>query len=154
MPTPYSESGTDSRASFRRLTLPEEVGEWDRSVVPESQTFWDRIHIEMQRRGWRAARLAEESGVSRATLSRWKKEPRSTPDTKNLTAVGEVLGLSVNQILGQAPIPKLTRQPLGHLTADDERTLHALRRDDKLYKVVRALIEQWRFPVANGEDHE
>jgi len=125
----------------------------DRPDVPESETFWDRIEIEMKRRGWRAARLADEAGVGRATLSRWKSDPETIPDTKSLQAVGEVLGLSVNQILGQAPIRKLERPPLGHLNAEEDRVIRKLRQDEQLLKVVRSLIDHWRFPE-NGEDKD
>lgn len=53
--------------------------------------------------------LAEQVGVSRQAVSKWESG-QSLPETERLIALGEALGVSIDALLGQAPLPHVQQE--------------------------------------------
>ncbi|MGL4266151.1 MAG: helix-turn-helix domain-containing protein [Weissella cibaria] len=61
-------------------------------------TFYERVYETAKLRGLSIKKLADKIGVSDATIYTWKRT--GAPTGKNLTAVSDVLGVSVDYLLG------------------------------------------------------
>lgn len=61
-------------------------------------TFYERVYETAKLRGLSIKKLADKIGVSDATIYTWKRT--GAPTGKNLTAVSEALGVSIDYLLG------------------------------------------------------
>lgn len=61
-------------------------------------TFYERVYKTAKLRGLSIKKLADKIGVSDATIYTWKRT--GAPTGKNLTAVSEALGVSIDYLLG------------------------------------------------------
>ena len=62
----------------------------------------DRLVALRRERGWSQEELAVRLGVSRQAVSKWERAEAS-PDTDNLIALARLYGISLDQLLLQAP---------------------------------------------------
>ena len=62
----------------------------------------DRLVALRRARGWSQEELAVRLGVSRQAVSKWERAEAS-PDTDNLIALARLYGISLDQLLLQAP---------------------------------------------------
>jgi len=73
-------------------------------------TTFDRIKKISKEHGWSLQKLAEKAGLGINSIYRWKN---MTPTTESLAKVAEVLGVSVDYLLGNTNNPnsdKLTER--------------------------------------------
>ena len=120
--------------------------------MSETETFWDRVSYLLKRRGWRPEQLASKAGVSAPTVSQWKSRPERVPSGESLQRVSDALGVSVDQLLGKRPIHRAGADPVGHLKADEERVVEAMRADERIAKIIRKIADE--FPAPDPEDDE
>ena len=64
--------------------------------------FADRLVALRREQGWSQEELAIRLGVSRQAVSKWERAEAS-PDTDNLIALARLYGISLDQLLLQAP---------------------------------------------------
>lgn len=115
------------------------------AVVPPVAPLWNMRRVgrmsdpdtPMQRarlaRGLRQADLAERLDVATATIQRWETGNR-TPDAKDLVRLADVLGTSIDELLGREP----------PLAAAEPRDL-PLPSDSQLAEVLAGLLPLY-FP--------
>lgn len=119
--------------------------------------IWKRIERLMKERGgWSRAELSRESGVTQATLSRWAKGHHD-PDRDSLSKVARALGVSIDQLLGERPLPETA--PVIRLTARERRLLSAIREYPEIIEVVEAVIRlaersKPAAPEPGGDGHD
>ncbi len=65
-------------------------------------TFYERVYETAKLRGLSIKKLADKIGVSDATIYTWKRT--GAPTSKNLTAVSEALGVSIDYLLGNTDV--------------------------------------------------
>ncbi|WP_433322528.1 helix-turn-helix domain-containing protein [Weissella tructae] len=87
-------------------------------------TFYDRVYTTAKQRGLSIKKLADNIGISDATIYTWKRT--GAPTGKNLNAVAEALGVSVEYLLGNTDSPNSNKlvsdEPLNlYEVSDDER---------------------------------
>lgn len=114
-------------------------------VAKGETTFWrERIQPELDKRGWRDARLAQTAGIPPSTLSRWRRGPlKQRPDTPALEAVARAFGLSLDQLLGTREIPNEPQFVSGALTKEEHEVLSAFRDNDAFRRSVRTIYQQF-----------
>jgi transcriptional regulator with XRE-family HTH domain len=74
------------------------------NIVDEREAFGERLRRERQARDWTMDRLATESGVSRAMISRIERG-ESSPTAVLIGRLSAALGLSVAELLAAPPAP-------------------------------------------------
>jgi len=57
-------------------------------------SLWRLIEQFCLQQGWSVSQLAEESGISRATLNKWKQQPNCQPQFKTLARLAEVMQIN------------------------------------------------------------
>jgi transcriptional regulator with XRE-family HTH domain len=66
-----------------------------------------RLRVLRHFRGWTQGQLGQEAGVSRQYVSGLEKGKRPRPRGETLERLATALGVDVEQLLGQAPLPEL-----------------------------------------------
>jgi transcriptional regulator with XRE-family HTH domain len=113
-------------------------------------TFYEKVYETAKTRGLSIKQLAEKIHVSDATIYTWKRT--GAPTGKNLTAVAEELGVSVDYLLGNSDDMHGTRPDDGPLNLlevidDSERdemiSANGQRIDDEDWAVIKALLAKY-----------
>lgn len=65
------------------------------SEGPPARALWDRVQLEMIRRGWSKVRLHRETGLSRSTIDGLVKGRR--PATETVSILAKVLGIPAEE---------------------------------------------------------
>ncbi|GAA3209566.1 helix-turn-helix domain-containing protein [Nonomuraea helvata] len=134
------------------------MGDDDRRVGP-ARPFYERVNHERIRRGWTQLKLAEQSGVDRATIHRMRSA-KPQPDT--VFALAETLGIDRDEALrlaGLVPggaggaLPALAEDPevdelLAKLPARRRAILERFRDSER--ERVRRLREQAEAEAAEA----
>jgi len=89
--------------------LPARLAEW--ATMPEDRLPSGRIRQLRSARGWTQARLAEESGVDVATISRYENDD-ANPTIDTLDRLARALGSDLADIVAPEPVPFQADAPL------------------------------------------
>jgi transcriptional regulator with XRE-family HTH domain len=101
------------------------------SESPRGDAFGALIRESRQRKGWTQDRLVEESGVSRATITRWEAGDARRPDPEQVRAVCAALGVD----------PRLAAVALGYLSQEDIAPSGPRSRLDPTIEEVIAILQ-------------
>lgn len=72
--------------------------------APSGMNFYDRFATLCRQRGVCPSRAAEEAGMSRSSVSKWKREPNVVPSGAALNKLSAYFGISASTLLqGDAP---------------------------------------------------
>lgn len=112
------------------------------SPSPRGDAFGALIRESRQRKGWTQDRLVEESGVSRATITRWEAGDARRPDPEQVRAVCAALGID----------PRLAAVALGYLTKEDIAPSGPRARLDPSIEEVIAILQDPNVPDATKAD--
>lgn len=94
-------------------------------------TFYERVYETAKLRGLSIKKLADKIGVSDATIYTWKRT--GAPTGKNLTAVSEALGVSIDYLLGNT----------------DE--MHSNKKDDKKVADLKDIMKEFEIVQFDGK---
>lgn len=82
--------------------------------APPARSFYDRFASLCRSRGVSPSRAAEDAGLSKSAVSKWKREPEAIPSGAVLAKLSAYFGIPASQLLEGAP------------AADDEALKFAL----------------------------
>ena len=102
-------------------------------------TLGQNLQTARKAKGLSQEALAEKIGVSRQALGKWEKDT-ALPGLDNLQAAAQVLGVSVDMLLGtgdEAPAPAVTLDALGDLLAARDA---AQRRSRRLWGLLAGAV--------------
>ena len=73
-------------------------------------TVGEKIQQRRKEKGWSQEDLAEQVGVSRQSISLWEKD-QTTPSLENMKTLCRLFQISMDELLGQTPLPSPTQPP-------------------------------------------
>ena len=85
--------------------------------APPARSFYDRFASLCRSRGVSPSRAAEDAGLSKSAVSKWKREPEAIPSGTVLSKLSAYFGIPASQLLDGAPAAP---------AADDEALKFAL----------------------------
>ena len=85
--------------------------------APPARSFYDRFASLCRSRGVSPSRAAEDAGLSKSAVSKWKREPEAIPSGAVLSKLSAYFGIPASQLLDGAPAAP---------AADDEALKFAL----------------------------
>ena len=90
----------------------------------------DRVKELAKKRGWSLQKVATEAGIGINSIYRWSSK---TPSTNSLQAVADVLGVSVDYLLGNT----------------DE--MHSNKKDDKKVADLKEIMKEFEIVQFDGK---
>lgn len=114
-------------------------------------TLGQNLQAARKAKGLSQETLAEQIGVSRQALGKWEKDT-ALPGLDNLQAAAQVLGVSVDTLLGSgaaSPAPAVTLDALRDLLAARDAEQHKRRRLWGLLGVAAAVVAVLLLAVQN-----
>ena len=73
-------------------------------------TLGEKLQKLRKARGWTQEQLAEKTGVSRQSLSKWESDG-ALPDTANVIALADLFGVTTDYLLREAPVAAVAESP-------------------------------------------
>ena len=73
--------------------------------TPGARSFYDRFASLCRSRGVSPSRAAEDAGLSKSAVSKWKREPDAIPSGAVLSKLSAYFGIPASQLLADAPAP-------------------------------------------------
>ena len=73
--------------------------------TPDARSFYDRFASLCRSRGVSPSRAAEDAGLSKSAVSKWKREPDAIPSGAVLSKLSAYFGIPASQLLADAPAP-------------------------------------------------
>lgn len=70
-------------------------------LAGESVPFYERFALLCRRKGVTPSRAAVDSGLSKSTVTKWKKDPTARPSGTILAKLTEYFGMSTSDLLGE-----------------------------------------------------
>ncbi|KRM92888.1 helix-turn-helix domain-containing protein [Loigolactobacillus rennini] len=83
-------------------------------------TLFERIKTTAKKRGYSLSKVSEKAGLGAKTIYKWKKQ---TPKTETLQAVANVLGVSVDYLLGNTDNPNSDNAGDKKIDIEDEHVI-------------------------------
>ncbi len=85
-------------------------------------TLFERIKETGKKRGWNVKQVAAKAGIGENAIYRWKD---SQPTADKLKAVADVLGVSVDYLLGNTDVPTPAKDAPGtkQVDLDDDEVI-------------------------------
>ena len=80
--------------------------------APQPSGFYPHFCALCRSRGVSPSRAAEDAGISKSAVSKWKREPDTVPSGTVLAKLSAYFGLPTSQILGEPPAPTPTDEAL------------------------------------------
>ncbi len=74
--------------------------------------FYDRFVMLCKSRGVSPSRAAVDAGLSKSTVSKWKRTPDSRPTGAVIEKLTRYFGISVAQLLGEEPGKEIGREDI------------------------------------------
>lgn len=105
-------------------------------------TFYERVYETAKLRGLSIKKLADKIGVSDATIYTWKRT--GAPTGKNLTAVSEALGVSIDYLLGNTDEMHSNKKDDKKVDLEQDTTILALDGMELSDDYKQFIIEQVR----------
>lgn len=102
--------------------------------------FYDRFVLLCNRKGVSPSRAAEDAGLSKSTVTKWKNDASARPTGNVIDKLTRYFGVSVSELLGESAEAK------GNRVVTDEEIKFALfggdgEITDEMYREVRSFAE-------------
>lgn len=79
----------------------------------DSSAFYDRFVGLCRRSGVSPSRAAQEAGLSKSIVTKWKNDPAAIPNSAVLEKLAAYFGVSISELLGEAQDPEaVTREAI------------------------------------------
>lgn len=111
-------------------------------------TTIERIKKISKKRGWSLQKVAEKAGIGINSIYRWNTK---TPSTASLQAVADVLGVSVDYLLGTDDKPSTTNEPVDLDKALSEEGMAMFDGKPLSEEYKKALLAMLRANKNSGE---
>ncbi|WP_132981343.1 XRE family transcriptional regulator [Pediococcus pentosaceus] len=111
-------------------------------------TTIERIKKISKERGWSLQKVAEKAGIGINSIYRWNTK---TPSTASLQAVADVLGVSVDYLLGTDDKPSTTNEPVDLDKALSEEGMAMFDGKPLSEEYKKALLAMLRANKNSGE---
>jgi transcriptional regulator with XRE-family HTH domain len=93
--------------------------------VTMDEPFAEYLRRRLREKDWNQARLADESNLSRGTISYLLSRPERKPDMETIRAIASAFGESVSRWLDAAGLPVDT-MPSSRLSPEEEQVIQSL----------------------------
>lgn len=70
-------------------------------LAGESIPFYERLTCLCRRRGITPSRAAQDAGISKSTVTKWKNDPTARPSGTVLAKLTEYFGMTTSELLGE-----------------------------------------------------
>lgn len=72
------------------------------------------------------------------------------PDAANLRRAADALGVSVDELLAEEESASPKHEPPGHLNAEEQRVVDAMRADERVARIIRKIAKEFPAPKVDG----